>query len=60
MSEKKEHRRRYNSKLEYVALFARWLAVEPPMWKLFTWHRWKAARPDPSQFWRNVEEDNDG
>ena len=45
MSEKQEHKRRYNQKLEFVAHFEKWLAEEPAMWRLIAWHRWKNRRP---------------
>lgn len=31
MSERKEKKRRYNLRLEYIAAFDRWLQSEPPM-----------------------------
>ena len=31
MSESREHKRRYNQRLEYIAHFTEWLEKEPPM-----------------------------
>lgn len=45
MSEKQEHRRRFEARLRYLARFEAWLAAEPPMWKIFSWVRWKSSRP---------------
>lgn len=45
MSESREHKRRYNQRLEYIAHFERWLENEPPFVRLLKWHRWKKARP---------------
>lgn len=30
MSEKREHKRRYNLRLEYIAKFEKWIENEPP------------------------------
>lgn len=45
MSEKQEKRRRINARIDYIEAFAFWLSQEPPMWRIFSWHRWKQARP---------------
>lgn len=45
MSERREHRRRYNQKLEYIAEFCKWLDAEPPALLIFKWRRWKRSRP---------------
>lgn len=45
MSESKEHKRRYNQRLEYIARFTMWLESEPPMWRVIAWRRWKRNRP---------------
>ena len=45
MSEKREKRRRYNQRLEYIANFNKWLDTEPPIVRLISWHRWKKSRP---------------
>lgn len=50
MSERQEHKRRYNQRLEYIAHFGKWLESEPPMWRVFAWRRWKKARP----VWRDM------
>lgn len=45
MSERKEKKRRYNLRLEYIAQFNNWLALEPPMWMFWKWRKWKENRP---------------
>ena len=45
MSESKEHKKRYNLKLEYIAKFEKWLDREPPIIRFFAWHKWKKQRP---------------
>lgn len=45
MSERQQHKRRYNLKLQYIADIEWWLWREPPMWRFIAWHRWKKARP---------------
>lgn len=45
MSESKEHKKRYNQKLEYIAKFEKWLDKEPPIIRFFAWHKWKKRRP---------------
>lgn len=45
MSESREHKRRYNQRLQYIADFNKWLAAEPSMLRLISWHRWKTRRP---------------
>ena len=38
MSERQEHKKRYNQKLEYIAKFEKWLDKEPPIINFFAWH----------------------
>lgn len=46
MSESREHKRRYNKRLEFIAEFEKWLAKEPPMLPFFwRFRKWKDARP---------------
>ena len=45
MSERQEHKRRYNLRLQYIAEFEKWLDREPPRYRPFAWRRWKAERP---------------
>ena len=52
MSEKREHRRRYNLRLEYIAHFEDWLNNEPPMILFWKWKKWKKERP----IWNDIEE----
>lgn len=52
MSESREHKRRYNMWLQYIAEFGKWLDREPPMWKFWAWRRWKSERP----VWKEVDD----
>lgn len=45
MSERVEKRKRYNQRLQYIAEVMKWLAREPSMLRVFSWHRWKRQRP---------------
>lgn len=54
MSESREHKKRYNQKLEYIARFEKWLKKEPSMIRVFAWHKWKKQRPK-KQFWSDSE-----
>lgn len=45
MSESREHKRRYNLRLEYIAHFSNWLKAEPPMILFWRWRKWKKSRP---------------
>ena len=45
MSESREHKKRYNQKLEYIARFEKWLEQEPSMFNFIAWHKWKKERP---------------
>ena len=49
MSESREHKRRYNLRLEFIAEVARWLDREPPMILFWKWWKWKKERP----IWEN-------
>ncbi|MBQ9269706.1 MAG: hypothetical protein IJ206_09350 [Oscillospiraceae bacterium] len=51
MSQSREHKRRYNQRLEYIAAFQKWMDREPPRWKLLAWRRWSKERPQ----WRDFE-----
>lgn len=51
MSESREHKLRYNRKLEFISAFEEWMEREPPMILIFHWHRWKKRRP----VWREIE-----
>lgn len=44
MSESKEHKRRYNRRLEFIADFEKWLEKEPPMLLFWQWKKWKNSR----------------
>lgn len=45
MSERQEHKKRYNLRLQYIAEYNKWLDREPPLWRVFSRKRWKAERP---------------
>lgn len=45
MSERQEHKKRYNQRLEFIAHFTKWLEKEPPMIRIISWWRWKKQRP---------------
>lgn len=45
MSQKREHKRRYNLRLEFIASFEEWLASEPPIILFWRWRKWKDSRP---------------
>jgi len=45
MSEKQEHRKRFNERYQYTLAMERWLLSEPPIIRFIKWHRWKKSRP---------------
>lgn len=45
MSERREHKRRYNQRLEYIAQFEKWEAEEPSILRILSWHKWLKNRP---------------
>lgn len=45
MSESREHKRRYNQKLQFIATFEKWLSEEPNMLHFFKWRKWKKDKP---------------
>ncbi|MBO4854067.1 MAG: hypothetical protein J5482_02830 [Oscillospiraceae bacterium] len=55
MSERQEHKKRYNRRLEYIAAFEKWESHEPKLLvnkilfrllpSLRRWRRWLAERP---------------
>ena len=51
MSGKREHKRRYNLRIEYIAQFEAWLNNEPPMILFWKWKKWKKERP----IWSDIE-----
>lgn len=51
MSESREHKRRYNARLEYIASWEKWLKSEPPMWQFWRWHQWRRNRPEFRTFY---------
>ena len=50
MSASREHKRRYNLRLEHEKELVKWFAAEPPMILFWKWRKWKAARP----IWNDV------
>lgn len=51
MSERQEHKKRYNMRLEYIARFNKWLDAEPPIVLFLRWKKWKKNRP----VWKDIE-----
>ena len=51
MSERQEQKKRYNMRLEYIAMFNKWLDEEPPIVFFWRWKKWKNDRP----IWRDIE-----
>ena len=45
MSERQQHKKRYNLRLEYIARFNKWLESEPSMILFWRWRKWKKSRP---------------
>lgn len=52
MSERQEHKRRYNRRLQFFVEFGKWLEKEPPFIRFISWHRWKKQR----SVWEEEEE----
>ena len=50
MSESREHKRRYNLRLEFIAEISKWLDREPPMILFWKWRKWKNERPTSVYF----------
>lgn len=50
MSESREHKTRYNQKLQYIAAFEKWIKSEPSMILIFSWWNWKRNRPKREDF----------
>ena len=50
MSEKQEHRKRLNAKVEWIRAFEKWLHEEPSMVRVFKWRKWKKAKPNYEDF----------
>ena len=51
MSERQEHKKRYNLRLEYIAKFNKWLEAEPSMILFWRWRKWRNSRP----VWHDIE-----
>ena len=51
MSERQEHKKRYNLRLEYIMQFEKWLESEPSMILFWRWRKWKNSRP----IWHDIE-----
>ncbi len=54
MSEKQEHKRRYNLRLQYIAEFEKWLKEEPPVVLFWKWRSWKRRRP----VWEEIKQED--
>ena len=46
MSERQEHKRRMNAKIQWIRDFEKWMSEEPPIIRLFAWRKWKKRKPD--------------
>ena len=55
MSERQEHKKRYNQRLQYIAEFGKWLDREPPILRIWKWRKWKSERP----VWKEVSDNGD-
>lgn len=51
MSERQEHKKRYNMRSEYIARFNKWLDAEPQIVFFWRWKKWKKNRP----VWKDIE-----
>lgn len=45
MSESREHKRRYNQRLEFISKFEKWANSEPSMFNFIAWRKWLKNRP---------------
>ncbi len=52
--ENREHKRRYNLRLEFIAAFGRWLDSEPPVILFWKWRKWKQGRPVWEDFCKKI------
>lgn len=55
MSERQEHKRRYNQRLQYIAEVYKWLETEPPIYMYLKWKKWQKRRPT----WNDIEAEKD-
>lgn len=55
MSERREHRRRYNKRLEFIAKFESWLKCEPPTLLFWKWKRWLKERPTFEEIYNEID-----
>lgn len=55
MSGRREHKRRYNLRLEYIAKFEKWLEAEPSMILFWRWRKWKNSRPIWKEIYNNAD-----
>lgn len=55
MRERREHKRRYNLRLEYIAQFEKWLESEPSMILFWRWRKWKNRRPIWKEIYNNAD-----
>ena len=59
MNEKKERRKRYNEKLQYIAEMEKWFREEPKMINIIKWHKWKIRRPKSIKYVEGNDEKSD-
>lgn len=51
MSEKQEHRRRFNARIAYAAAIERWAQKQPSRILFFAVRRWLKEMPRKEDFW---------
>lgn len=51
MSEKQEHRRRFNARIAYAAAIERWAQGCPAVIRFFAIRRWLKEMPKKEDFW---------
>lgn len=45
MSQRREKRKRYYTKLYGMARLEEWERWEPPFWRIISWKKWQRSRP---------------
>lgn len=55
MSESREHKRRYNARLLFIADWDKWYSQRPPMLRIIKWVNWVKAEPTWGDYYRGDE-----
>ncbi len=50
MSERQEHKKRFNAKVAWCRAFEEWLRNEPSMFRIFAWRKWKKQKPNVEDY----------